>query len=109
VLDLVAEQLDSKRLSPGAREHVDESSPHSDLPPLFGSLHPFVSGERQRLDESVDARLVAWGDTHDVRSLVLGRHALCEGARRHADEASLGEHSERTGALANEVCRRLEP
>jgi hypothetical protein len=87
-------------------EHVDESS-HSDRS-RSRPAHPFVPGERQRLDESVDARLVARGDAYDIRSLMLGRHALCESASRHADEASVGEHGERTGALADEMCRRLE-
>ena len=108
VLDLVAEELDSQGFAPGAREHVDEPSPNCDLSTLLGPFDALVAGESQSFYQAVYAWLVAGSDTHEVGSRLRRRHSLGESPRRDADEAAVGEHGERTGALADEVCRRLE-
>jgi hypothetical protein len=109
VLHLVAEELYSKGLSPGAWEDVYEPASNGYLPPLLGSLDALVTSQRERFHEAVDARLVAGSDTHYVRSLMGRRHALRECTGGHADEPSIGEHGERACALTDEMRRRLEP
>ena len=59
LLDLLAEELDAKRLPAGAREDVDQAAANRDLPALLHPLGAFVAGECQRLDEGVQTRLVA--------------------------------------------------
>ena len=59
LLDLVAEELDAERLAAGAREDVDEPAADGDLPALVDALGALVAGERQRLDERVEADLGA--------------------------------------------------
>ncbi len=61
LLDLVPEELDSKRLAARAREDVDDPTAHGDLAALLGPFDAVVAGERQRLHEPVDARLVTRG------------------------------------------------
>ena len=43
LLDLVSEELDAQRLAAGAREDVDETAAHGDLPALLHPLDAFVA------------------------------------------------------------------
>ena len=57
LLDLVAEELDAKRLTTRAREDVDEPAANGDLASLLDALDALVAGERERLHELVEAEL----------------------------------------------------
>ena len=108
-LDLVAEELDTKRLSSRAREHVDEPAADGDLSALLDALHALVARERELLHERVEVASVARtraGSRPVVRS--RRRHALGERARRDADDAARREHLECSRPLADEVRRGLE-
>ena len=48
-LDLVAEELDAKRLAAGRREDVDDAAAHGELSAVVHALHSLVAGERKRL------------------------------------------------------------
>ena len=109
LLDLVAEELDAERLAAGGREDVDDAAAHGELAALLDALDPLVAGERERLGEPVDARLLADGQSGPAPGARRRRHPLRERRRRGADEAAGGEHVERPGPLADEVRRRLEP
>ena len=108
LLDLVAEELDAKRLAARAREDVDEAAANGDLTALLHAIDARVAGQSQRLDERVEASLVADGDPERLRSPAVRRHAFRERPRRRGDEAPGGEHVERAGALPDEVSRRLQ-
>ena len=43
LLDVVSEELHAQRLAAGAREDVDETAAHCDLPALFHPLDAFVA------------------------------------------------------------------
>src|SRR5438552_3649816 len=49
VLDLVAPELDAKRLASRGREHVDEATAHCELSALVGALDALVTRQRERL------------------------------------------------------------
>ncbi len=108
MLDLVAEELDAERLTSGARKDVDETAAHGDLPALFDPLDALVAGQRELLDEAVEAALQLGAKTDRRGSLACGRDPLGERACGDADEAAALEHLECTGALPDEVGRRLE-
>ena len=57
LLDLVAEELDAKRLAAGRREDVDEPAADGELAALVRALDPLVAGERERLGKLVEADL----------------------------------------------------
>ena len=59
-LDLVAEELHAKRLSPRAREHVHEPAAHRDLPALLDALDALVARERELLHERVEVASRPW-------------------------------------------------
>ena len=109
LLDLVAEELDAKRLAAGGREDVDDPAADGELPALVDAVDPLVARERELLGEPVDARLVADAEVDGSGSRLERRQALGERARRRADEPARGEHVERAVALADEMWRRLEP
>ena len=109
LLDVVSEELDAKRLSPRAREHVDETSADGNLSALVDAFGPLVSGECEGLDERVETDVAVRPDLDRFRSRILGRKSFRESARRRADETSSGEDVERSRSFADEVCRGLEP
>ena len=47
LLDLVAVELDAKRLPARGREDVDEPTAHRELSALLGPIDPFVARERE--------------------------------------------------------------
>ena len=108
LLDLVAEELDAERLAPGRREDVDEPAADRELAALLDALDALVARRREVLGERVDPGLVADAHRQRRRPRVARRQAFGDRSGRRADEPSLLEHLERTGALADEVRRRLE-
>ena len=86
LLDLVAVELDAKRLATRGREDVDEPAAHCELAALLGPVDPFVARERERLGEPVEARLGPDVEPHRLRPRREGRDALRESGRRGADE-----------------------
>jgi hypothetical protein len=109
LLDLVTEELDSKRLTPGAREDVDQTAADGDLPSLLGALGSFVPSLRQSFDQAVEADLASGGDAHQLGTQVLRRHPFRERPRGCTDETAPSEDLERAGPLADEVGRGSEP
>ena len=109
LLDLVTEQLDAQRLTSRRREHVDEAAANGELAALLDPFDPLVARRREVLGECVDARLVAGRHLQRRRTGGERRQSLGDGGGRRADEPAAFEHRERTGALADEVRRRLEP
>ncbi len=109
LLDLVAEELDAKRVAAGARKDVHEPAAHRELASGVDSLGAFVPCERERFDEAVEAELVPDPNLDRDGPFVLGRKALCNRAGRRADETASSEHGEGPRALTDEVRRRIEP
>ena len=107
-LDLVAEELDPKRLAARGREDVEDAAADGELAALVGPLDPLVAGERELLGEPVDARLVAEREPQRRGPGLRRRRQLGERGRGGADEPARGQHVEGAGALADEVRRRLE-
>ena len=70
LLDLVSEELDAHGLAAGAREDVHEAATNRDLASFVDPLHPLVAGERERLDEVVEADLLARRQANGRRSRV---------------------------------------
>jgi len=68
LLDLVAEELDAQRLSPGAREDIDDPSSNGDLPALVGTLAPLVPGEGKRFDELLEGESDPRGESQRHRA-----------------------------------------
>ena len=108
LLDVVSEELHAQRLAAGAREDVDEAAAHRDLPTLLHPLDAFVAGERQRLDERIEAGAVRASEVDRVGSHLPGRNALGERARRDADEPASFDYLERASTLPDQVGGRLE-
>ena len=108
LLDLVAEELDTKRLASGAREDVDEAATNRDLAALLDALHALVPGERELLDECVEIARAGARQADDRGPFLGRRHALGERARRHADEPSVAQDVERASPFADQVRGRLE-
>ncbi len=108
LLDLVAVELDSERLPAGGREDIDDAAADGELAALLGAVDALVAGERQRLCEPVEARLVSDLEANGLRPPGCGRDALGERRCRRANEAAAREHVEGTGSLADEVRGRLE-
>ena len=73
LLDLVAEELDTERLSTGRGEDVDDPAPHGELPALLDPVDPLVAGQREPLREAVDTGLVAHSELERSRSRVERR------------------------------------
>ena len=109
LLDLVAVELDAKRLAAGRREDVDEPAAHCELAALLGPIDPLVARERERLGEPVEARLGPDVESHRLGPRRERRNALRERGRRGADQPAARQHVERAGAFADEMRRRLEP
>ena len=108
LLDLVAEELDPERLAARRREDVDEPAAHRELAALLDALDALVAGERERLGERLDARLVAARDAERRRA----RRAAASAPRARpprSRRARRGEHVEGARPLADEVRRRLQP
>ena len=82
LLDLVAEEVDAKRLATRRREHVDEAAADGELPALVHAIDALVARERELLGEPVDARLVADAELERGRSGLERRQAVGE---RRAD------------------------
>ena len=108
LLDLVSEQLHAQRLASGRREDVDDASANGELAALVDPVDALVAGARKGPGEAVEAGLLADHEPHRLRPRRPRRHPLGERRRRGADEPAGGEDVERTGALADEVRRRLE-
>jgi hypothetical protein len=85
LLDLVAEEVDAKRLATRRREHVDEAAADGELPALVHAIHALVARERELLREPVDARLVADPELERGRSGPERRQAVRKRASRCAD------------------------
>ena len=108
LLDLVAEELDAKRVAAGARKDVHEPAAHSELASGVDTLGAYVpasasASTRPSRPSSSPTRIST------ETGLRPGRKALCHRARRRADETAPGEHGERPRALTDEVRRRIEP
>ena len=108
LFDLVTEELDAERFAAGAREHVDDSAAHGELPAILDAIDALVAGERERHGEPVDARLVAWPERDGGRACIDRWHALGERRGGGAHEPAALEHVERPEALTHEVWRGLE-
>ena len=108
LLDLVAEELDAKRFTPGRREDIDEPTTDCELPTLLDALDALVARGGEVPGEGVEAIVVA--DAHLQRRGPSGarRQAFGDRGSRSADEPSLLQHLERARTLAHEVRRRLE-
>ena len=109
LFDLVAEELDPQRLAAGRREHVDEAATNGKLAALLDPLHPRIAGEREGLGERVDSRLVAVRDDSPARGRPSGGRSAPQSRRPMRRRSRRCEHLERSGALADEMGRRLEP
>ena len=107
-LDLVAEELDPDGLAAGRREDVDEPAANGELSALLDPLDPLVPGERERLGEQLEPRLLAAGDADRRRPRLGRRQRLGQRERRRADEPAPREHVEGARPLADEMRRRLE-
>src|SRR5437764_1412878 len=77
--------------------------------PLVRALDALVAGEGDSLGQVVDGDLVADGEPDRLRPRPGRRQQVGEGGRGGAHEAAARQHVERTGPLADEVRRRLEP
>src|SRR5205823_410923 len=108
-LNLVAEELDAQRLAAGRREDVDQAAANRELPAVVDALVALVPGERELLGELLDPLLGTGRQLERGRPCSRRRQALGDCARRCADDPAAGENVERSGALADEVRRRLEP
>ncbi len=87
LLDLVAEQLDAQRLPARARKDVDQPSPDRDVTSILDPLDPFVSGEGQRFDETVQSRARTRRDADGVGASLdaAARPRRAPGPRRRRD------------------------
>ena len=108
LLDLVPEQLHPQRLPPGRGEHVDDPSPDGELTALVDAVDALVARARERLGQSVEARLLADREADGLGAVGERRHPLRERRRRRADEPAGGEDVECPRPLTDEVRRRLE-
>ena len=108
LLDLVSPELDAKRLAPGRREDVDEPAANRELAALVRALDAFVAGERERLGELLEADSSFGGEPDRLGTRVDRWHRLGECRCRGDDEPAGREHVERTGALPDEMRRRVE-
>ena len=108
LLDLVSPELDAERLPSCSRKDVDETTADRELPPLVGTLHPFVAGERKRLGELLEAELFAQRDADRLRPGVRRGHRLCQRRGRSGNEPARGEDVEGASPLADEVWRGVQ-
>ena len=116
LLDLVAEELDAERLATGRGKDVDDPAADGELTTLVDAVDALVAGERERLRQPVDPRLVA--DTELERGGPLGerREPLGEGgdgcahepARRRARRAR-GSARRRGAAAGRDRTRSVTP
>ena len=98
-----------KRLAARRREDVDETAAHRELSALVGALDSLVAGERERLGQLLEADLLAGRDPDRRRPGVpAGGIGSASAAAEAATSPPAAEDVERTGALADEVRRRLE-
>src|SRR3546814_15694341 len=85
LLDLVAEELDTKRVAAGARKDVYEPAAHRELASGVDTLGALVPCERERFDEAVESELVPDPNLDHDGPFVLGRTAKSE-ERRGGEE-----------------------
>ena len=109
LLDLVAVELDAERLAARGREDVEEAAADGELAALLSPLDPLVACKREVLREAFETGLAADGELERLGPGCGRWHSLGKRGRGRGDEASGSEHVQRTGALADEVGRRLEP
>src|SRR5262249_7272833 len=108
-LDLVAEQLEPKRLRTRGRESVAGPAADRELAALLAALHSFVPREGEALGERVDPGLVPLRDLDRLRPLVGRRHPLGQRCRGRTDEPAPLQHVESARPFAYEVRRWLGP
>ena len=108
LLDLVAEQLHPQRLPPGRGEHVDDPSSDGELTALIDAIDALVARARERLGQSVEARLLADREANGLGAVGKRGHPLRKRRCRRAYEPAGSEHIERPRPLTDEVRRRLE-
>ena len=108
LLDLVTPELNAQRFAAGSRKDIDEPAANGELAALVRALDTFVTRERKRLGELLEADPLTRHDPDRLRPGVWRRHRLGKRRCRSGDEPASGENVERACALTDEVWRRFE-
>jgi len=108
LLDLVAEELDAERLTPGRGKDVDDPASHGELTPLIDPIDTLVPCVGERLRQPAQTWLFADDEADRARTNGMGWHPLGKRRGRGTHEAAPGEDVEGPRPLADEVRRWLE-
>src|SRR5450759_2655955 len=108
LLDLVTEELDSKRIAAARRENVEEPAANGELTALFRPLDTLVTcvGEVER--DFLQASPATDAQPNRLWPELRRRHSLAESRGRDVDEPPGGQHLQRPRPLADQVGGRRQ-